>query len=71
MRKSDGLHKLALTALLITSTLVLVVVTAWGVRLLALRNQAAAQPQPTVSGIAGFPMSGDPAPDFTLVDQFG
>jgi cytochrome oxidase Cu insertion factor (SCO1/SenC/PrrC family) len=28
-------------------------------------------PQPTNIAIGGFPMTGDPAPDFKLTDQFG
>ena len=70
MWHSDGLHKVALAALLATSTLVILVGTAWGVRFLAtLHNQTATQP--TDNAIGGFPMTGDPAPDFKLIDQFG
>ena len=70
MWHSDGLHKLALAALIATSTLVILVGTAWGVRFFAtLHNQTATQP--TDNAIGGFPMTGNLAPDFKLIDQFG
>ncbi len=69
MRHPDGIHKLALVALLVTSTLVMIALTALGIRLLMPHNQTTTQPAD--AGIAGFPMSGDLAPDFTLIDQFG
>ena len=69
MRHPDSIHKLALVALLVTSTLVIIAVTALGIRLLMPHNQTTTQP--TNAAIAGFPMSGDLAPDFNLVDQFG
>ncbi|HLI69511.1 MAG TPA: SCO family protein [Ktedonobacteraceae bacterium] len=72
MRHTNAIHKLALVALLITSTLVVIVATAWGVRFFASlhNNQAAAQSVDNTA-IAGFPMPGNLAPDFTLTDQFG
>src|SRR5579859_6520600 len=70
MWHSDGLHKLALVTLIATSTLVILVGTAWGVRFFAtLHNQIATQP--TDNTIGGFPMTGNLAPDFNLINQFG
>jgi cytochrome oxidase Cu insertion factor (SCO1/SenC/PrrC family) len=73
MRHQDGMQKLALAALIATSTLVIIVGTAWGVRFFAMsRNQTATQStNPTNYPIGGFPMTGNLAPDFTLTDQFG
>jgi cytochrome oxidase Cu insertion factor (SCO1/SenC/PrrC family) len=72
MRHPDGMHKLALAALIATSTLVIIAGTAWGIRLFTMsRNQAATQStNPASYAVAGFPMTGNPAPDFTLTDQF-
>ncbi|GAC1350786.1 MAG: hypothetical protein NVSMB27_36650 [Ktedonobacteraceae bacterium] len=69
MRHLDGIQKLVLAAFIVTSTLVIIAGTAWGIRLLALRNQTTVQPADLAIG--GFPMPGNPAPDFNLVDQFG
>ena len=73
MRHQDGMQKLALAALIATSTLVIIVGTAWGVRFFAMsRNQTATQStNPSNYPIGGFPMTGNLAPDFTLTDQFG
>jgi cytochrome oxidase Cu insertion factor (SCO1/SenC/PrrC family) len=73
MRHQDGMQKLALAALIATSTLVIIVGTAWGVRFFAMsRNQTATQStNPANYPIGGFPMTGNLAPDFTLTDQFG
>src|SRR6266852_8873193 len=73
MRHPDGLQKLARAAFLATTALVIITATVWGIRLFALsRNQAVTQStNPANYAIGGFPMSGDPAPDFTLTDQFG
>src|SRR5260370_32354030 len=70
MRHLDGLQKLGLVALIITSTLVIIVGTAWGIRFFSTsRSQTTIQPANFVTG--GFPMAGNLAPDFTLTDQFG
>jgi len=69
MRHLDGIQKLVLAAFIVSSTLVIIAGTAWGIRLLALRNQTTVQPADLAIG--GFPMPGNPAPDFNLVDQFG
>ncbi len=69
MRHLDGIQKLVLVAFIVSSTLVIIAGTAWGIRLLELRNQTTVQP--TDLAIGGFPMQGNPAPDFNLVDQFG
>src|SRR5437660_11790017 len=73
MRHQDGMHKLALAALIATSTLVIIVGTAWGVRFFAMsHNQTVTQStNPANYAIGGFPMTGNLAPDFTLTDQFG
>jgi len=73
MWHSDGMHKLALAALIATSTLVILVGTAWGVRFFAMsRNQTVTQStNPANYAIGGFPMTGNLAPDFTLTDQLG
>ena len=69
MRHLDGMQKLALAALIVSTALVIIAGTALGIRLLVLRNQTTVQP--VDMAVAGFPMPGDPAPAFTLVDQFG
>lgn len=73
MRHADGIHKLARTAFIATSALVIIAATVWGIRLFAMsRNQAAAQStNPANYPVAGFPLTGNLAPDFRLVDQFG
>ena len=72
MWHSDGLHKLALAALIATSTLVILVGTAWGVRFFAMSRDQTVTPStnPANYAIGGFPMTGNLAPDFTLTDQF-
>lgn len=73
MRHSDGLHKMALVALIATSTLVVIAATAWGVRsFAALHSSQTAKPStnPSDYALGGFPMPGTLAPDFTLTDQF-
>src|SRR2546423_8831568 len=70
MRHPDGFQKVAQAALIATSALVLIAAAAWGIRLLTtLRHQTTTQPADTAIG--GFPMAGDPAPEFNLIDQFG
>src|ERR1700731_742064 len=73
MRYPDGFHKLALMVLIATTSLLIIVGAAWGIRLFAMsRSQAAAQStNPSNYAIGGFPMTGNLAPDFTLTDQFG
>lgn len=72
MRHPEGMHKLALAALIATTLLVVVVGSFWVTRLIALhRVQPAVQAQPANGAMLGFPMKGDMAPDFNLVDQFG
>ena len=39
MRHPDGMHKLALVALIATSTLVIIAGTAWGIRLFTMSAQ--------------------------------
>ena len=72
MRHPEGIHKLALAALIATTLLVLIAGSFWVTRLIAQRNtQATEQAQAANSAILGFPINGDIAPDFNLVDQFG
>jgi cytochrome oxidase Cu insertion factor (SCO1/SenC/PrrC family) len=73
MQRPEGMQKLALAAFIATSVLVIIAGTVWGVRLFAMsRNQAATQStNPANYPVGGFPMTGNLAPDFTLVDQFG
>src|SRR5258708_12686416 len=72
MRHLDGMHKLALAALIATSTLVILAGTAWGIRLFTMSRNQTTTPStnPANYAIGGFPMTGNPAPDFTLTDQF-
>jgi cytochrome oxidase Cu insertion factor (SCO1/SenC/PrrC family) len=69
MRYPDGMQKLALAILIISSAFVVMAGTALGIRLYMLHNQVTVPPPDTAIG--GFPMPGTPAPDFTLADQFG
>ena len=73
MRNQDSMQKLALAALVTTSTLVLIVGAVWGIRFYNMsRTQSVRQStNPTSYPIGGFPMTGNLAPDFTLTDQFG
>jgi cytochrome oxidase Cu insertion factor (SCO1/SenC/PrrC family) len=73
MRNKDSMRKLALAALVATSILVLIVGALWGIRVYNMsRNESVTQSaNPANYAIAGFPMSGHSAPDFTLTDQFG
>ena len=70
MRRLDGMPKLALAICVATSALVIIAAVVWGIRLVNLnRSQASGQTPSLVT--AGFPLSGDLAPNFTLTDQFG
>ncbi len=73
MHRSEGMQKLALAALVATSALVIIAGAVWGIRLFTMsRNQQVTQStNPANYPIAGFPMAGNLAPDFTLSDQFG
>src|SRR2546429_9582664 len=73
MRNQDSMQKLALAALVATSTLVLIVGAVWGIRFynMARRQSVPQSTNPTSYPIGGFPMTGNLAPDFTLTDQFG
>ena len=70
MRHPDSLRRLAQAAFIITSALVIITVAAWGATLLITRRHQATV-QASNNGIGGFPLSGQPAPDFKLTDQFG
>ena len=70
MQHPDRRQKLALAALIISSALVIAVGTAWGVRSLIVSRSQTTTP-PTANGIGGFPLTGTPAPDFNLTNQFG
>ncbi len=73
MRHPEGMQKLALAAFLATSALVIIAGTIWGIRLFAMSRNHTATQSTNASNypIGGFPMAGNLAPDFTLVDQFG
>jgi cytochrome oxidase Cu insertion factor (SCO1/SenC/PrrC family) len=73
MQRPEGMQKLAIAALVATSALVIIAGAVWGIRLFAMsRNQATIQStNPANYPLAGFPMAGNLAPDFTLSDQFG
>ncbi len=72
MRHPDNVRKLALAALIATSLLVVIAGTFWVARLVVLRTAPAAAPvQAANNAYLGFPINGDMAPDFNLVDQFG
>src|SRR5450631_2321151 len=70
MQHPDRRQKLALAALIVSSALVIFVGTAWGVRALVL-SRSQANTQATSNAIGGFPLTGTPAPDFNLTNQFG
>jgi cytochrome oxidase Cu insertion factor (SCO1/SenC/PrrC family) len=70
----DGMQKLTRAAFLGMVAFVIITGASWGITVLITRhNQIAAQPANNAANyaIGGFPMSGDLAPDATLVDQFG
>ncbi len=72
MRHPDSVRKLALAALIATSLLVVIAGSIWVSRLVALHTTPVAAPvQVANNAILGFPINGDMAPDFNLVDQFG
>lgn len=72
MRHPDGMRKLALAALIATSLLVVIAASIWVSRLVVQHIAPAATPvQVGNNAILGFPINGDMAPDFNLVDQFG
>jgi cytochrome oxidase Cu insertion factor (SCO1/SenC/PrrC family) len=70
MRHREGMQKLALVAFIASTALVIIVGAVWGFRFITLRNQATTQAVAD-NAIGGFPMSGKPAPDFNLTNQFG
>jgi cytochrome oxidase Cu insertion factor (SCO1/SenC/PrrC family) len=70
IRHTTTVQKLIFALFILSSTLVVIVGTAWSVRQIAvLRSQTNALP--ASSAIGGFPMSGNIAPDINLIDQFG
>ena len=64
------MHRVALASIIATTALVVIVGAVWGVRLIRM-NRSQATPQTTVNALGGFPISGDIAPDFKLINQFG
>lgn len=70
MPQPDVFRKLTLAAFIATLALVVITGTAWGVRLY-MASHTQSIPQPSDYAVSGFPMNGAPAPDFSLVDQFG
>lgn len=73
MLHPDSIHKLTRFVFILSSALVIIAGTAWGIRLVTMRTQTTATVQPTTNtnAISGMPMTGAPAPDFNLTDQFG
>src|SRR6266566_1911130 len=73
MRNPDSMQKLARAAFIATSVLVIIAGAVWGIRLLTMHhNQTVTQStNPANYAIGGFPMTGNLAPDFKLIDQFG
>jgi cytochrome oxidase Cu insertion factor (SCO1/SenC/PrrC family) len=71
MRHLDDMQKVTRFAFLAIVAFMIVSVTAWA--LLAHRGQLTTQPAASATNEAsgGFLLAGNPAPDFTLVDQFG
>jgi cytochrome oxidase Cu insertion factor (SCO1/SenC/PrrC family) len=65
------MHKLAFAALIVTSTLVVIVAAFWTTRLIAANHVSSPPTALPNSAIGGFPLSGTLAPDFQLTDQFG
>jgi cytochrome oxidase Cu insertion factor (SCO1/SenC/PrrC family) len=69
------MHRLALASIIATTALVVIVGAVWGARLLAMRlsaiNHSQATQQTSNQALGGFPMSGNVAPDFKLINQFG
>src|SRR5260370_5020192 len=70
MQHPEGVRRLAIAAFLTPSALVIITVAAWGTTILIIRRHQATV-QASNNGIGGFPLSGRPAPDFKLTDQFG
>jgi cytochrome oxidase Cu insertion factor (SCO1/SenC/PrrC family) len=74
MRHPDNMQKLTRVAFLGILACMIITGTVWGITvLIAHHNQITAQQAGNAAheAIDGFPMTGDPAPDFTLIDQFG
>jgi protein SCO1/2 len=73
MQRPESMQKLAVAAFVASSALVIIAGAFWGIRLFAMpHNRAATQStNPANYPLAGFPMAGNLAPDFTLSDQFG
>jgi len=71
MQHPDSMQKLTRAVFIATTLLLIIAGTAWGIRLHTMvRSQPTVQPTVDIA-IGGFPMAGNPAPDFTLTDQFG
>lgn len=71
MQHPDNMQKLTRAIFIATSLLVVITATVWSIRLLTMARSRSPTVQPTSIAIGGFPMKGDPAPDFNLTDQFG
>ena len=73
MRRPEILQRLALAALIVTSLLVIFTGAVWGASYLAKnRSQTSATTAQSANMAgAGFPMAANPAPDFSLINQFG
>lgn len=73
MRHPDTLQKLALAALIVTSLLLIFSGAVWGASYLSKIHSQSSTTTAQADNIAvgGFPMAGNPAPDFNLTNQFG
>jgi cytochrome oxidase Cu insertion factor (SCO1/SenC/PrrC family) len=71
MRHPDSIQKLIFVIFIISSTLVIIGGTAWGIKLLTTPRTQTTIPQPNNYAIGGFPLPGNPVSDFNLIDQFG
>ena len=69
MRSPDRMRKVMVAMFIATSVLVIMVGTVWGVRIFT-KAHSQAPVQQVDTTIGGFPLKGQPAPDFKLTDQF-
>jgi len=69
MQRLDSLQKIAIFAVIASSTLVILAATVLGFRFFSV-SHSQARTQPTNLPIAGFPLAGQIAPEFSLVNQF-
>lgn len=73
MGHAEHLHQTVRVFAIATSALLVIAALAWGIRLYAqhLTPATQASAQSANEALLGFPMTGQSAPGFTLIDQFG